>query len=810
MSHTHHRILILFLLFLTLPINIPAADLVIKTSSEKIGGYISDVPCVTRKTDASIELFLEESSGLHRAYDSSGVTYSASTLAEAVDGYLRLRDVCVIKEVKVSGQSRISPEAIRFRIKTVPGNILHKQAVRKDIEEIYSMGYFETVDASSDNGTLTFTAKEYPVIVSIEVQGNTQIKSDEILKSISMKKFDILNTKILKTSIDRIKALYREKGYYNAEVDSSTKKTEGGIALTFNVKENKKLYIKKVNFDGNVHISSRKLRKAMETQNRWWFGLMGHNGSYLEESLDTDLLRVEQLYGDEGYIKARAGRPIVDIKEGKGIYLTIPIEEGPLFYIGKIDVSGDLIKPKKELLEVLDVEQGDKMGRSKIHKAVEDLRSIYLDAGYAYAQIKPDMTEGPGNTMNITFAIKEGKPVHIDTIHIRGNIKTRDKVIRRELEVNEGDLFSSKAIDESRDNLNRLGYFTKVNIEPVPKSDDTMSMLVDVDETTTGAFSFGFAYSSVDRLMGTLQLSENNLFGYGLKTKFNAEYGAKRKSYSLDFEEPWLFDRHVSLGVGIFNLQREYTYYTKESRGGNIRISYPLFENVRHSIVYAYTDVVGLTDIDPLYRDNLTQEEIDGYITSSITNSLYRDTTNDFFRPTRGSDSSISFEYAGLGGDYHYSRATAKYAQFFPLYKDKVALMLKFRWGTINPAMGDDLPEDELFTLGGLNSIRGFRYGDIGPKDSFGNTVGGTRMFISNTEITFPIFDIPGLSGVLFYDQGNAYDKRIDLTNLKRSYGAGIRWVTPMGPLRIEYGKVINPEEDEAPSRWDFSIGTFF
>ncbi len=810
MSLMHHRVFIISLFLLALPITIPAADLVMKTSSEKIAEYVSDVPCVTRKSDASIELFLEESGGLYRVYDSSGITYSASTLPEAADGYLRLRDVCIVKEVKISGQARISPEAIRFRIKTIPGSILHRKAVRKDIEEIYSMGYFETVDASSEGDILTFTVKEYPVIVTIETQGNTKIKSDEILKSISMKKFDILNTKTLKTSIDRIIALYREKGYYSVEVDSSTKKTEGGIALTFNIKEHQKLYIKKVNFDGNVHMSSRKLRKVIETKNRWWFGLMGHNGSYLEEAIDTDLLRIEQLYGDEGYIKARAGRPIVTIKEGKGIILTIPIEEGPLYYIGKIDVSGDLIRPKKELMDTLDIESGGKMGKSKIHKAVENLRGIYMDAGYAYVQIKPDMTEAPGNTLDITFSIKQGKPVHIDTIHIRGNTKTRDKVIRRELEMDEGDLFSSKDIEESKNNLNRLGYFSKVNIEPIPKDDDTMSMLVDVDETTTGAFSFGFAYSSVDKLMGTMQLSENNLFGYGLKTRFSVEYGAQRKSYSVDFEEPWLFDRHISLGVGIFNLEREYTYYTKESRGGNIRISYPLFENVRHSIVYAYTDVIGLTDIDPLYMDNLTEDEINGYITSSITNTLYRDTTNDYFRPTKGSDASVSLEYAGLGGDYHYTRATAKYAQFFPIYKNKVVLMLKFRWGTINPAKGDKLPEDELFTLGGLNSIRGFRYGDVGPKDSFGNTIGGRRMFISNTEITFPIFDLPGLFGVIFYDQGNAYDRRIDLTNLKRSYGAGIRWVTPMGPLRIEYGKVINPEEDEAPSRWDFSIGTFF
>ena len=231
---------------------------------------------------------------------------------------------------------------------------------------------------------------------------------------------------------------------------------------------------------------------------------------------------------------------------------------------------------------------------------------------------------------------------------------------------------------------------------------------------------------------------------------------------------------------------------------------------MRHSIVYSFENVTALEDIDPTYQDSLSEDEIDGYLLSSVTNTIYRDTTNDYFRPTRGSDSSFSVEYAGLGGDYHFTRATAKYAKFFPLYKDKVALMLKFRWGTITPSFGDDIPEDELFTLGGLNSIRGFKYGDIGPRDTYGNVVGGRRMVVSNTEITFPIFEVPGLSGVLFFDQGNAYDRTIDLTSLKRSYGVGVRWVTPMGPLRIEYGKVISPEDYEASSRWDFSIGTFF
>lgn len=810
MNRILRRIPALLALVLVLPCAVHAADLELSTGSEKIAQYLSDVPCVTLAKGAPLEVSFEESDSIMRVYDSTGIAYSAASLEEAVDGYLRQKGTCVIREIEVMGQSRISAEAIRFRIKTPPGDILHRQAVRRDIEEIYSMGYFETVDADFDESVLTFTVREYPVIVSIEVEGNDKIEDDDILEAIGMKRFDILNTRILKTSIDRIVALYREKGYYNVEVSSETKPTEGGIVLTFNVQENEKLYVSEVSFDGNEHVSDRQLRKIMETRNRWPLGLFGHSGSYLEESLDTDLLRIEQYYGDQGYIKARAGRPQVEIIEDEGIFITIPIQEGPLYYFGDIDITGDLIEPKEKLLKVLEIESSNRMNKSLIQKSVENLRAIYMDQGYAYAQVRPEMKEGPDNTVNITFTIRKGEPVRIDTIHIRGNTKTRDKVIRRELKISEGDLFSSTDIRKSQDSLGRLGYFSSINVESIPKNNDTLSLLVDVEETTTGAFSFGLAYSSVDKLLGTVQLSENNFLGRGLKSQFSIEYGGERKSYSFDLEQPWLFDYPISLGARLYNTEREYTYYTKKYRGGNIRMSYPLIEELRHSIIYAYTDVVGYEDIDPSYRDVLSREDIDGYAISSVSNILSRDTTNDYFRPTRGSNAAISLEYAGLGGDYHFTRTTARYAQFFPLYGDKLALMLKFRWGTINPSQGDDLPEDELFTLGGLNSIRGFKYDEIGPRDSAGNVIGGHRMFVNNIELTFPFWEVPGLYGVLFFDQGNAYDERIDLSNLKRSYGGGIRWVTPMGPLRLEYGKVINPEEYEPESRWDFSIGTFF
>lgn len=774
-----------------------------------VKNHLADVPCIALAESAPLALSVEQAQGVFRIFDSTSTAYSAPTIADAVDGYLRLKGVCVVRNVDIRGQSRISTDAIRYRIKTAKGDILHTNAVKKDIEEIYAMGYFEKCDATLEDDAVVFTVQEYPVIISIEVKGNTELKEKDILDTIGLKKFDILNTRLLKTSIDRIKGKYREQGYYKVDVTSSTRETEGGIILTFTVNENEQLYIEEISFDGNANIPSSKLKGAMETSTRWPLGIFSHEGTYQDTVLDTDLLRLEQFYGDNGYLKAKIGRPRVDYRED-GIHITIPVSEGPLYTMGTIDVAGDIIVPKEELMAAIAMETGDVMSRSKIQEAIERIRIIYMDMGYAYVQIKPESTDEAETIVGTTFRIAKGNPVSIDTIQIRGNTKTRDKVIRRELEVSEGDTFSSAAIKDSKDNLSRLGYFKAVNIDPVNRGDDTMSLLVDVEETTTGAFSFGFAYSTEDGPMATTSLSEINLFGQGLKAKGSIEYGPEKKNFNIDVEEPWFLDHNLTLGGRLYSLEKEELYYTKKSRGGNLRLSYPLVERIRHYIIYTYDNVLGLSDIDPLYRPSLTEEEINGGLTSSITNTIYRNTTNDYFRPTRGSDLSATLEFAGLGGDYHFTRATASGAQFFPVWGDKLALMLKLRWGTVNPAKGDVLPEYERFNLGGLTSIRGFDYGEVGPQDSLGNFLGGRRMVVMNLELTFPIGPIPGLYGVAFHDEGNCYEKNIDLSNLKKSYGGGIRWVTPMGPLRLEYAQVINPQEWESKSKWEFSIGAFF
>jgi outer membrane protein insertion porin family len=342
-------------------------------------------------------------------------------------------------------------------------------------------------------------------------------------------------------------------------------------------------------------------------------------------------------------------------------------------------------------------------------------------------------------------------------------------------------------------------------------NEDEMDMVVEVEENPTGAFTFGIAYSNIDKIMGQLEVSENNLFGLGFRTKASIEYGQNRKNYNIYLQDPWMFNYPIASSIRVYDQERVLDYYTRESRGFALGVSIPIYEEIRYSITYNYDYILPFSDIDPTYQFLLSPVEIEGGLDSSITNTISRVTTNDYYRPTRGMDASLTWEYAGfLGGSYNYSRETVSIAQFFPLYKDIFALMLKGRWGTINGSQGQQVPVSELFTLGGMNTIRGFDYSQIGPTDNYGNVVGGNRMVVFNAEITFPIGKIPGLSGVVFLDAGNAYDNMIDLSNMKKSFGAGIRWVTPMGPLRLEYGKVIDPGPYDPDGKWDFTIGAFF
>jgi outer membrane protein insertion porin family len=415
--------------------------------------------------------------------------------------------------------------------------------------------------------------------------------------------------------------------------------------------------------------------------------------------------------------------------------------------------------------------------------------------------------------VNITYAIKKNQKVYFEKIIIGGNTKTRDKVIRRQLRVYEQELYSGRRLKRSVRNLYRLDYFEEIKVDTQKgSSDDKMILKIDVTEKPTGTFSFGGGFSSVESLFAVASISQRNLFGRGQILQLKAQLGARTTQYTLSFTEPWFLDIPLSAGFDLYNWEQDYDDYDKDSKGGGIRLSYPVFDFTRASFAYAY-EVADIKNIDEEAAREIKDLEGENK-TSSATVGLRYDSRNKTFLPTEGQDHSLSVEYAGgpLGGDIGFIKFVGDTGWYFPLFWETVGF-LHGKGGYVADNKGGKLPDYERFYLGGINSLRGFDFREISTKDSDGEEIGGDKFVQFNAEFIFPLIENAGLAGVAFFDAGNVYGERdnIDLTDLRKSAGLGIRWQSPLGPIRVEYGYVLDPEEGEGKGgKFEFAMGSSF
>ncbi len=415
--------------------------------------------------------------------------------------------------------------------------------------------------------------------------------------------------------------------------------------------------------------------------------------------------------------------------------------------------------------------------------------------------------------MDIAYAINKGKLVYFEKIIITGNTKTRDKVIRRELKVHEQELFSGKDLKQGTRNLYRLDYFEDIKVNTSKgSSDDKINLHIDVKEKPTGMFSFGGGYSSVDRLFAMGSISQRNLFGRGQTLMLKVMTGNRSTTYNISFTEPWLFDIPLSAGFDLYDLNMDYDTYEKESIGGRLRFGYRITDYTRTSLYYGYEDA----EIRNVEEDaaRVIRDMEGEFRSSSVTGIISRDSRDRIFNPTEGSDNSLSIEWAGgpFGGDAAFTKYVADSGWYFPLFWGTVGVLHgKIGFATENG--GGKLPVYERFFLGGMNSVRGFDWREVGPKDpKTGDEIGGNKMIQFNAEFLFPLIKDAGLMGLLFYDAGQAYDngESIALGEVRESVGYGIRWYSPLGPIRLEYGYILDREPGERKGRWEFSIGTAF
>ena len=724
----------------------------------------------------------------------------------------------LITHVAIEGTRAIEESAVMAVVKMKPGEALSPRALREDVKSIYQLGYFQDVRAEKrDWGrgkAIFFVVEEKPVIREIRFSGNKEIKTSDLLEAIDLKAKTILNPNALKENENKILKKYREEAYYNAEVVSELETPrKGDVAVHFKIKEGAKVRIKKIAFSGNLHFSDSTLKGLLpETREKDWLSWILKTGIYKEEILERDLDAILAFYFTKGFLEVKIGKPQV-LFAADGITIQIPVDEGRQFRIGKVDIQGDLIAPKQELLELVGVRVGEIMNRERVRDSVVRLTDRYADQGYAFVDVNPINVPHPQKSIvDITFDIRQGNKVFFERITISGNVKTRDKVIRRELRILEGELYSLTALKRSRDSLNALGFFKEANINTKKGSgDDKMVAEIQVEEAPTGSFSVGAGYSSIDKLMAIFSVNQSNLFGRGQKLYLSASLGSISQYYNVGFTDPYLFDTPLSFSADLYNTKRDYTDYIVARLGGAVRFGYPIFELVRGFLGYKY-EKDDVTDI-AANASQIIQDSAGITTTSMISLSARRDTRNHYFDPTAGSDLILLFDYAGgpLGGTNDFTRYGAEGKYFYTPIR-WLTIMTRARIGYIQAFGGQEIPLQERYRLGGMSTVRGFEAWSIGPKAENGEVIGGDKELLFNFELVFPIAQEIKLKGVVFFDAGNAWDVGVpyNLTDLRTSVGFGLRWISPVGPIRVEWGYNLNPQPGEKQSAWDFAIGTFF
>lgn len=752
----------------------------------------------------------------------------------------RLAEAQTIQKIEITGQQKIEADAIRTHIKSKTGTELNKERVRQDILALFATGYFYDIKVEQfpmPGGAvrLVYTVTEKPSMVEINYNGNSEIDDEELREIGGLRAYEIFDVTRVQEAVEKMEKLYEEKGYFLARVTFETKPTEGGVILNFNIQENDKVKVRRISFIGNSQISSQRIKSVMMTKEGSFFSFLSGSGSYKQEAFDRDVQMINFLYYNEGFVQVKVDRPQVYVTpDKKSIYISIRIEEGERFNVGRVDFSGDLLFSENELFETIQIDDEGVFKYETLQRDLSELQAKYGDLGYAYANIIPrTRVREADREMDITFEIDKGNKVYIGEINVVGNTKTRDKVVRRELVIYEGELYNETRKRESFDNVKRLGFFEEVNFNTkTPRGrNDLMDIDIVVKERNTGTIQAGAGYSSYFGFVLNGQVNQINFLGRGQTLGASIDYSKRQSLFRFSFTEPYLWDTEWSAGVDVYQNQRELRDFREDKKGMAFRFGHPLAPYLRGYVRYKLekTDL----DLTDGYGTDIFDVKTTNGTSSSATFTLEYDKRDDRFAPSKGLYASTSIEYSGLGGSLDYTKGLSNVRYFKKIFWD-VVWRNNLSYGFVSSNQpGKDVPFNELFLLGGANSLRGYQWFTVGrrkfstkiyeqlvngqnvPVDEARNLAmrpyGGTQQLYYNLEFQFPLIREAGILGVVFYDIGDA-DDSIVISNLRQSVGFGFRWFSPIGPLRFEWGFPLDrrPEYQEDPVNFEFAIGAPF
>lgn len=778
-----------------------------------------------------------------------------------------------IRKIEVTGNRRIASEDVVAYLRLKVGGAFEPTELTRSVRELWRSGFFDDIEVDlrqrDDGVILRFIVRERPAIRAVEFEGNSEIDDDDLAEAIEVKPNTILSRPALGRAVQKIRDMYAERGYFLAEAESEVvQESNNEVTVRFRITEHSQVTVKLITFIGNEHISTEELRAVMFTGQT---GLLsfGSGGPFRQDAFERDIAMISALYYDKGFLQVSVNTPRVMLTPDRsGIEISITIDEGPRFKIRQLRVyergpDGREVEPlngRRALRMMVRAESGDYFNRAELLEDLGAVRTLYRDAGYANVIADPETQIDPEtNEVDLIVPVVRGPVVRFERIEIRGNTKTRDRVIRREVEVVEGGRFSETLLERSRRRITALGYFSRVDFSTEEGSaPDRMNVYIDVAEQPTGTFQVGAGFSSIENFIATAQVQQANLFGNGQSLSLQAQVSGLRQLINLRVVEPYFLESRFSASIDLFDQLRVFTDFAQRSRGGALTFGYPLIEP-ELSVAMTYTatlDEVSTTAASTFlggsggrisYFAQLPLANLfnDG-VTSSLRPSITYDTRDNRLFPTSGLYLRFSTEWAAdfLGSDNLFIRNRYTGRFYIPLL-GPIVLKLNTEAGTVTSPNAEGVPIFARFFLGGILDMRGYRFRTLGPRMPLttstdpnsapilnGANIGGNLMYYQNLELEFPLFEAVGLRGVIFTDAGNAWNLEgnycqaagagvlypevspcfdaSSLTKLRTSWGVGVRWFSPMGPLRFEWGFPINPLPYEETNVFEFTIGNFF
>lgn len=787
-----------------------------------------------------------------------------------------------IVRIDVRQNVRVAKDDIMTYLREKPGDGFRVENLASDVRALWDSGFFDDIQVDmtrDDRGgvILSFLVRERPNIKAVEFEGNSEIENDKLQEAIEVKANTILSVPSVRRSVQKIKDAYAEKGYFLADVESAIEpQRDNETIVRFKIVEHNPVTVRRITFVGNYNVSDDELRAGMQTGQGGFFAF-GSGGPYRQDVFERDVLLLQAQYYDRGYLNVSVGTPRVMLTpDREGIEITIVIHEGPRFKIRQLrvlerDAEGKEVEPiggRRALRQLIRAKSGDYFNRAELGKDVLAIRTLYRDAGYANVELEPDIEPHPKDQqVDIIIPIRRGPLVRVERIEVKGNTKTRDKVLRREMEIEEGNLFSETKLEDSKRRIVALGYFERVDVSTEQGSTpETININFEVTERPTGTFQVGAGFSSIENFIATAQIQQANLFGNGQSLALQAQVSGLRQLISIRFFEPYFLDSDWSSSIELYDNLLVFPDFSRRTLGGSLTFGYALVQPWLRIGVTAtvQNDNVDTNQVNTFFGSSSGFVSVFQRLplanlfnagrTISLRPAITYDTRNNRLFPSSGLFLQASTELATgyLGSELEFLRHELTGRFYYPLFGQTeqpgsgFILKMNNRVGVITSPKTEGVPIFARYFLGGILDVRGYRLRTLGPRLPLnqsldvnappipnGANIGGNLSYYSNLELEFPIIDKVGIRGVGFVDAGNAWNledqfcrttpapqfsKLVSpcfefaesLKNLRMSSGFGIRWFSPLGPLRFEWGFPLNKLSYEESSVFEFTIGNFF